>query len=151
MGAKNNDSPSQKQAIVKFYTMGYRKCGNFNSKNDSRPCMGASAILKSVYFRAFAVNVKTIAPTQKLYQSGHAIWHGQAPRIISTFLESYDFSEKTILPFCTSHSSGIGSSADNLHPLCPDSTEWLEGERFEGGTSRETLEGWLEEKIKIEM
>lgn len=82
---------------------------------------------------------------------GYPIWHGQAPRIISTFLESYDFSEKAILPFCTSHSSGIGSSADNLHPLCPDSTEWLEGERFEGGTSRETLEGWLEEKIKIEM
>ena len=82
---------------------------------------------------------------------GYPIWHGQAPRIISTFLESYDFSEKTILPFCTSHSSGIGSSASNLHPLCPDSTEWLEGERFEGGTSRETFEGWLEEKIKIEM
>ena len=36
--------------------------------------MGASAFLKSVDFRAFAVNVKTIAPTQKLYQSGHAIW-----------------------------------------------------------------------------
>lgn len=82
---------------------------------------------------------------------GYPIWHGQAPRIISTFLESYDFSEKIILPFCTSHSSGIGSSASNLHSLCPDSTEWLEGERFEGGTSRETLEGWLEEKIKIEM
>lgn len=82
---------------------------------------------------------------------GYPIWHGQAPRIISTFLESYDFSEKTILPFCTSHSSGIGSSASNLHSLCPDSAEWLEGERFEGGTSRETLEGWLEEKIKIEM
>ena len=74
LGAKNNDSHSQKQAIVIFYTMEYRKCGNFNSKNDSRPCMGASAILKSVYFRAFAVNVKTIAPTQKLYQSGYAIW-----------------------------------------------------------------------------
>ena len=51
---------------------------------------------------------------------GYPIWHGQAPRIISTFLESYDFSEKTILPFCTSHSSGIGSSASNLHSLCPD-------------------------------
>lgn len=36
--------------------------------------MGASAILKSVDFRVFAVNVKTIAPTQKLYQFGHAIW-----------------------------------------------------------------------------
>lgn len=82
---------------------------------------------------------------------GYPIWHGQAPRIISTFLESYDFSEKTILPFCTSHSSGIGSSAGNLHSLCPDSTEWLEGERFEGGTSRETLKDWLEEKIMIEL
>ncbi|NBJ95630.1 hypothetical protein D5281_24785 [bacterium 1xD42-62] len=36
--------------------------------------MGASAILKSVDFRAFEINVKTIAPTQKLYQFGHAIW-----------------------------------------------------------------------------
>ncbi len=80
---------------------------------------------------------------------GYPIWHGQAPRIISTFLESYDFSEKTILPFCTSHSSGIGSSASNLHSLCPDSTQWLEGERFEGGTSKETLKDWLEGKITI--
>lgn len=74
LSAKNNDRHSQKQAIVIFYTMKYRKCGNFNSKNDSRPCMGASAILKSIDFRAFEINVKTIVPTQKLYQSGHAIW-----------------------------------------------------------------------------
>lgn len=73
----------------------------------------------------------------------YPVWHGQAPRIVSTFLESYDFSGKTIIPFCTSHSSGIGSSADNLHPLCSDSTEWLEGRRFEGGTSRGTMEEWL--------
>ena len=64
---------------------------------------------------------------------GYPIWHGQAPRIISTFLESYDFSGKTIVPFCTSHSSGIGSSADNLHVLCADSTLWMEGRRFEAG------------------
>lgn len=74
---------------------------------------------------------------------GYPIWHGQSPRIISTFLESYDFSGKTILPFCTSHSSGIGSSADNLHVLCSDSTVWLEGKRFEAGTSKETIEEWL--------
>ncbi len=61
---------------------------------------------------------------------GYPIWHGQAPRIISTFLESYDFSEKTIVPFCTSHSSGIGSSADDLHVLC--SAEWTDGRRFGG-------------------
>ena len=71
---------------------------------------------------------------------GYPIWHGQAPRIISTFLESYDFSEKTIIPFCTSHSSGIGSSADNLHELCPDSVNWMEGKRYEAGTMKETME-----------
>lgn len=72
---------------------------------------------------------------------GYPIWHGQAPRIISTFLESYDFSGKTIVPFCTSHSSGIGSSADNLHVLCADSTLWMEGRRFEAGTSKKNNRG----------
>ena len=86
LGAKNNDSHSEKQAIVKFYTMEYRKCGNFNSKNDSRPCMGTSAFLKSVDFTAFAVNVKTIAPIQKLYQSRHAIWCGRSVDKIIIYL-----------------------------------------------------------------
>lgn len=75
----------------------------------------------------------------------YPIWHGQAPRIISTFLESYDFSEKTIIPFCTSHSSGIGSSAGNLHSLCSDSVKWFEGRQFEAGTSRKTMEEWLDD------
>ena len=57
---------------------------------------------------------------------GYPIWHGQAPRIISTFLESYDFSGKTIVPFCTSHSSGIGSSDDDLHSLAPVSYTHLD-------------------------
>ncbi len=74
---------------------------------------------------------------------GYPIWHGQAPRIISTFLESYDFSEKTIVPFCTSHSSGIGSSADDLHALC--SAEWTDGRRFGGETSRNDVNSWLNE------
>ena len=75
---------------------------------------------------------------------GYPIWHGEAPRIISTFLESYDFSGKTILPFCTSHSSGIGSSASNLHSLTPDAV-WLDGDRFPAGTSKEEIEKWLNE------
>ena len=76
---------------------------------------------------------------------GYPIWHGQAPRIISTFLESYDFSGKTIVPFCTSHSSGIGSSADNLHSLCAESVEWRDGKRFESGVSKESVQKWIEE------
>lgn len=75
---------------------------------------------------------------------GYPIWHGEAPKIIYTFLESYDFSGKTILPFCTSHSSGIGSSADHLHSLAANA-DWLDGERFAAGTSREEIESWLTE------
>ncbi len=74
---------------------------------------------------------------------GYPIWHGQAPRIISTFLESYDFTGKTIVPFCTSHSSGIGSSDRDLYGLCPDSTEWIQGKRFAAGTGREEIEDWI--------
>ena len=75
---------------------------------------------------------------------GYPIWHGQAPRIISTFLESYDFAGKTIIPFCTSHSSGVGSSADDLHDLCPDTVTWVEGMRFASGTSSEEIQSWLQ-------
>lgn len=74
---------------------------------------------------------------------GYPIWHGQAPRIISTFLESYDFSGKTLVPFCTSHSSGIGSSDTNLHALA-SGANWLSGRRFAAGTTHETMETWIE-------
>lgn len=73
----------------------------------------------------------------------YPIWHGQAPKIISTFLESYDFTGKTILPFCTSHSSGIGSSDNNLHALAPDA-KWLSGKRFAGNTSKNVFKEWLD-------
>ena len=73
---------------------------------------------------------------------GYPIWHGQAPKIIYTFLESYDFADKTIVPFCTSNSSGIGSSDTNLHSLI-SGANWLAGRRFASGTSRSTVEDWI--------
>lgn len=75
---------------------------------------------------------------------GYPIWHGQAPRIISTFLESYDFSGVTIIPFCTSHSSGIGSSAENLHSLCDDTVTWMDGRRFSGDAAEGDVAEWVE-------
>ncbi len=74
---------------------------------------------------------------------GYPIWHGQAPRIVSTFLESYDFSGKTIVPFCTSHSSGIGSSDTSLHSLAPNA-EWVSGRRFSSGASQSAVADWIE-------
>jgi len=79
---------------------------------------------------------------------GYPIWHGQAPRIINTFLESYDFSSKTIIPFCTSHSSGVGSSADSLHALCSKQTKWKEGTRFSPDTTEDEMAKWLKTILK---
>ena len=74
---------------------------------------------------------------------GYPIWHGQAPRIIYTFLETYDFKNKIIVPFCTSHSSDIGESAINLHSLTDVSTTWLSGKRFQGTETRDELKQWI--------
>ena len=74
---------------------------------------------------------------------GYPIWWGEAPKIISTFLESYDFSGKTIVPFCTSASSGMGGSAENLAALAADAA-WLEGARFDPGASQEEVAAWVD-------
>ncbi len=73
---------------------------------------------------------------------GYPIWWGEAPRIISTFLENGDFKGKTIVPFCTSHSSGLGSSDRNLHSLAPDAV-WIPGRRFAENISKSELEKWI--------
>jgi len=74
---------------------------------------------------------------------GYPIWWGEAPRIINTFLESYDLSGKTIAPFCTSASSPLGSSARNLQALTNDVT-WLDGQRFSGGASSADVQSWVD-------
>ena len=75
---------------------------------------------------------------------GHPIWHGQAPKIIYTFLESFDTTGKRLVTFCTSGSSGLGSSAENLKKLTPGAT-WLESRRFPIGTQKGPVEAWLDE------
>ncbi len=74
---------------------------------------------------------------------GYPIWWGIAPKIIYTFLESYDFSGKTIIPFCTSGSSPVGSSATNLHTLASSAT-WLDGRRFSGSVSQSQIKTWID-------
>ena len=57
---------------------------------------------------------------------GYPIWWGVAPRIIETFLESYDFSGKTIIPFCTSGGSGLGRSDTALHKNVSGDVKWTD-------------------------
>ena len=73
---------------------------------------------------------------------GFPIWWGEEPRIMDTFVESYDFDGKTMIPFCTSGGSGIGMSGKNLESNA-GSGNWLDGERFSGGVSEDDLKTWI--------
>ncbi|MBC8538645.1 NAD(P)H-dependent oxidoreductase [Christensenellaceae bacterium NSJ-63] len=73
---------------------------------------------------------------------GFPIWWYVAPTIIDTFLESYDFSGKTIVPFATSGGSGFGRTAEVLKPLCSDTAKWLPGKML-NRTSEKEMEEWV--------
>ena len=70
---------------------------------------------------------------------GYPIWWGEEPRIMDTFVESYDFTGKTVIPFCTSGGSGIGNSGKNLEANA-GSGRWLEGERLSASSD---IAGWI--------
>lgn len=75
---------------------------------------------------------------------GFPIWWYVAPTIINTFLESYDFTGKTIIPFATSGGSGLGKTNDKLKPSCPGAV-LAEGKMLNGGVSDGSLKKWLED------
>ena len=74
---------------------------------------------------------------------GFPIWWGEEPRILDTFVEKYNFEGITVIPFCTSGSSGIGQSGSNMEALSESGT-WLDGERFSGSVSEEDLKTWID-------
>lgn len=76
---------------------------------------------------------------------GYPIWWGEAPRILCTFLEGYDFTGKTIIPFCTSSNTGIGDSAKHVQRYASGSPRWQEGVRFPSSVARRTVEEWIDE------
>ena len=73
---------------------------------------------------------------------GFPIWWYVAPTIINTFLESYDFSGKTVIPFATSGGSGMGDTINELKPSCSKETKWIDGEIFKSSVSEEELKNW---------
>ena len=74
---------------------------------------------------------------------GYPIWWYMAPTIINTFLESYDFSGKSIILFATSGGSGFGKSVKELSPSSPNATI-REGRMLNGNPSEQELRQWVE-------
>ena len=77
---------------------------------------------------------------------GFPVWWYREPSIIDTFMESYDFSGMTVVPFATSGSSGIGDSGKNMQALAPGAKVET-GKRFNAGESEEALKQWASEWV----
>ena len=77
---------------------------------------------------------------------GFPVWWYREPSIIDTFMESYDFSGKTVVPFCTSGGSGLGSTSSNLQALAKGARV-IEGKRLSFMTTEGSLKKWVEEII----
>ena len=75
---------------------------------------------------------------------GFPVWWYREPSIIDTFAESYDFGGKTIVPFATSGTSGIGESGKNIGELARDA-HVFDGKRFKANASAEELKDWASE------
>ncbi len=78
---------------------------------------------------------------------GFPIWWYVAPTIINTFLESYDFTGKTIIPFATSGGSGMGKTNEKLQPSCP-SAKLMEGKVWKKNAKSADLAAWAEALLK---
>ena len=94
----------------------------------ARPAIGSDKVSFNAYSRVFI---------------GYPIWWGEEPRIMDTFVELYSFDGITVIPFCTSSSSGIGRSGKNLAENAGNGN-WLDGKRFPGSVSENELRSWIE-------
>ena len=92
---------------------------------------------------AISGSVKDFAQYDTVFV-GFPIWWYVAPTIINTFLESEDFSGKTVIPFATSGGSGVGDTDKYLHPSCSEQTAWRPAKRFAGSASPAELQKWVE-------
>lgn len=78
---------------------------------------------------------------------GYPIWWGKAPNIVYTFVENHDFSGKKVIPFCTSGSSSIGTSGEELAKAAKTG-DWKEGKRFSSGVSQVDVATWVKSQSK---
>ena len=94
-------------------------------------------------------NVELVAATVEDFSAyknifvGYPLWWSEAAWPVNSFVESNDFTGKTVIPFCTSGGSGLGRSGEMLAEMA-GSGEWLEGMRFGASVSKEDVVAWVE-------
>lgn len=96
-----------------------------------------------------AREVALVADTVENWESydtvfiGYPIWWGIAAWPVDGFVEANDFTGKTVIPFCTSSSSGLGESGELLAEMA-GTGNWLEGQRFSSGVSEQEVQAWVD-------
>ncbi len=130
----------------KRYTDNDLDYGNNNSRV-SREHRSASSPAKSKV-RPEISNMKTIKKAVKkadVVYIGYPIWWGEAPHIVYTLVENVSLKGKTVVPFSTSISSGLGSSAKHLkgNARISTKTKWLKGRNFYDIPSQKTVDKWI--------
>jgi flavodoxin len=104
----------------------------------------SSVEMRGKAFRPPMSDVDADVATYDVVFVGFPIWWYVAPTIINTFLEAYDFAGKTIVPFATSGSSGIGNTVAELRPSVGATAAILEGTMLNGRQTVEGLAAWVE-------
>ena len=115
---------------------------NWTDKNSR-----SSIEMKKKSFRPAIIRTVENMKEYDIVYVGFPIWWYVAPTIINTFLESYDLSGKTIIPFATSGGSGMGNTVEELKPSAMGA-KVLNGERFKTSVTEKELENWVD-KLEI--
>jgi len=105
--------------------------------------------LESSYKPKLKTKVKNIK-SYDLIILGYPMWWGTFPAPVKTFLSEYDFSLKTVIPFCTHEGSYLGRSVEDIKKLCPQSTV-LEGLEVRGGDVKNAQKKVFEWLRKLEI
>lgn len=96
--------------------------------------------------------IKNLSAIKKAVKSadvvyiGYPIWWGEAPHIVYTLVESVSLKNKTVVPFCTSLSSGLGDSAKNLkeNAIISSGTKWNKGKNFYDESTQKKVDKWIQ-------
>jgi flavodoxin len=89
--------------------------------------------------------IKKAVKSADIVYIGYPIWWGEAPHILYTLVESVSLKGKTVVPFCTSMSSGLGSSAKNLkkNATISSKTTWKKGKNFYDESTQKKVDKWI--------
>ena len=127
------------------YTDADLNYGNSNSRVTREHESAASPAESSVRPKiANESQIKKAVKKADIVYIGYPIWWGEAPHIIYTLVENTNLNGKTVVPFCTSLSSGIGQSGTHLKEkaVISSKTKWTPGRNFYGRSTQKTVNKW---------